>query len=60
MNTLAGSSDSMNSIKGISGGEMKRLSFAAEILTDPPLMFCDEPTSGLDSFMAQNVVENLR
>jgi len=60
MNTLAGSSDSMNTIKGISGGEMKRLSFAAEILTDPPLMFCDEPTSGLDSFMAQNVVENLR
>ncbi|GLG96976.1 Protein brown [Gryllus bimaculatus] len=43
-------------IKGISGGEMKRLSFASEVLTDPPLMFCDEPTSGLDSFMAQNVV----
>ncbi|XP_066997539.2 protein white-like [Anabrus simplex] len=43
-------------IKGISGGEMKRLSFASEVLTDPPLMFCDEPISGLDSFMAQNVV----
>ena len=39
---------------------MKRLSFAAEVLTDPPLMFCDEPTSGLDSFMAQNVVEVMR
>ncbi|MCL4149777.1 UNVERIFIED_CONTAM: hypothetical protein GTU68_041543 [Idotea baltica] len=43
-------------IKGISGGEMKRLAFACEVLTDPPLMFCDEPTSGLDSFMAQNIV----
>ncbi|KAI5634672.1 ABC-2 type transporter domain-containing protein [Phthorimaea operculella] len=44
-------------LKGISGGEMKRLSFASEVLTDPPLMFCDEPTSGLDSFMAQNVIQ---
>ncbi|KAB0792488.1 hypothetical protein PPYR_04282 [Photinus pyralis] len=46
--------------KGISGGEMKRLSFAAEILTNPSLMFCDEPTSGLDSFMAMNVVQVLK
>lgn len=47
-------------LKGISGGEMKRLSFASEVLTDPPLMFCDEPTSGLDSFMAQNVIQVCR
>ena len=39
---------------------MKRLSFASEVLTNPPLMFCDEPTSGLDSYMAQNVIEVLR
>ncbi|XP_068242459.1 protein white-like [Palaemon carinicauda] len=47
-------------IKGISGGEMKRLAFACEVVTDPPLMFCDEPTTGLDSFMAQNIVEVMR
>ncbi|ENN81632.1 hypothetical protein YQE_01995, partial [Dendroctonus ponderosae] len=47
-------------LKGISGGELKRLSFAAEVLTNPSLMFCDEPTSGLDSFMALNVVQTLK
>ncbi|KAK6166710.1 hypothetical protein SNE40_023343 [Patella caerulea] len=46
--------------RGISGGEMKRLSFASEVLTNPPLVFCDEPTSGLDTFMAQNVVQTLK
>ncbi|XP_070566509.1 protein white-like [Ptychodera flava] len=57
-NTIIG--NPARGIKGISGGEMKRLSFASEILTNPPLMFCDEPTSGLDSFMAQSVVSTLQ
>jgi len=47
-------------IKGISGGEQKRLAFATEVLTNPPILFCDEPTSGLDSFMAANVIKVLR
>ncbi|KAH9524967.1 hypothetical protein Btru_028364 [Bulinus truncatus] len=46
--------------KGISGGERKRLSFASEALTNPPIFFCDEPTSGLDSFMAQSIITTLQ
>ena len=47
-------------IKGISGGERRRLAFASEIITNPGLLFCDEPTSGLDSFMAMSIVESMR
>ncbi|KAK0406137.1 hypothetical protein QR680_018390 [Steinernema hermaphroditum] len=46
--------------KSLSMGEMKRLSFASESLTEPSIFFCDEPTSGLDAFMAHQVVNVLR
>uniref|UniRef100_T1JB21 ABC transporter domain-containing protein n=1 Tax=Strigamia maritima TaxID=126957 RepID=T1JB21_STRMM len=47
-------------VKGISGGEKRRLAVACELLTDPYLLFCDEPTSGLDTAMAQSVVTLLQ
>eukprot|EP00933_Yihiella_yeosuensis_P060504 TRINITY_DN6325_c0_g2_i4.p1 TRINITY_DN6325_c0_g2~~TRINITY_DN6325_c0_g2_i4.p1 ORF type:complete len:663 (-),score=134.85 TRINITY_DN6325_c0_g2_i4:313-2301(-) len=46
-------------VKGISGGEMKRVSIACEIVSSPSLLMLDEPTSGLDSTAALNVVQGL-
>jgi len=47
-------------VRGISGGERKRLSIACEMISSPPVIFMDEPTSGLDSYQAAQVVHFLR
>ena len=47
-------------IKGISGGEKKRVSVGIELITKPQMIFLDEPTSGLDSFAWIRLIENLK
>lgn len=46
-------------LRGVSGGERKRVSIGQEMLIDPSLLLLDEPTSGLDSTTAQRIVSIL-
>jgi ABC-type multidrug transport system ATPase subunit/ABC-type multidrug transport system permease subunit len=47
-------------VRGISGGERKRLAVACELVVQPSVLLADEPTSGLDSFAALRVVQALK
>ena len=54
-NTIIGNSF----IRGVSGGERKRVSIAHELLINPSLLVLDEPTSGLDSTAAHRLLATL-
>jgi ABC-type multidrug transport system ATPase subunit len=47
-------------VRGVSGGERKRVNIALELVAKPRCMFVDEPTTGLDATAAKEVIGCLR
>ncbi|XP_057421696.1 ABC transporter G family member 5 [Lotus japonicus] len=47
-------------VRGISGGERRRVSIGVEVIHDPRVLILDEPTSGLDSSSALQILDMLK
>lgn len=47
-------------IRGISGGERRRVSIGVDVIHDPAVLLLDEPTSRLDSFAALKIMKILK
>ena len=47
-------------VRGVSGGEAKRISIGLGLLNNPRILFLDEPTSGLDSATSWDVMSTVK
>ena len=47
-------------VKGISGGEKRRVSIGVQLLSNPSICLFDEPTTGLDAFTARHIVMTMK
>ncbi|CAM6108911.1 unnamed protein product [Calypogeia fissa] len=57
---VANSRIGSETIRGVSGGERRRVSIGVDVVHDPSVLLLDEPTSGLDSGAAMNIVAMIR
>ncbi|WOG97264.1 hypothetical protein DCAR_0416604 [Daucus carota subsp. sativus] len=57
---VAGSRVGDDRIRGISGGERRRVSIGVEVIHDPKVLILDEPTSGLDSNSALQIIDMVK
>jgi ABC-type multidrug transport system ATPase subunit/pSer/pThr/pTyr-binding forkhead associated (FHA) protein len=57
---VAGTVVGDENIRGLSGGQRKRLNVAMELMSEPSLLILDEPTSGLDARSAMELIRQCR
>ncbi|KAH6765464.1 ABC-2 type transporter family protein [Perilla frutescens var. hirtella] len=56
---VAGARVGDDRVRGISGGERRRVSIGLEVIHEPKVLILDEPTSGLDSTSAHQIIDML-
>ncbi|KAK6922804.1 ABC-2 type transporter [Dillenia turbinata] len=57
---VAGTRVGDDKVRGISGGERRRVSIGVDVVHDPKVLILDEPTSGLDSTSALQIIDMLK
>ncbi|KAK6924272.1 ABC-2 type transporter [Dillenia turbinata] len=60
LSRVAGSRVGDDKVRGISGGERRRVSIGVDVVHDPKVLILDEPTSGLDSTSALQIIDMLK